>query len=88
MLICSTKQGAAKLIMRAVNLHGDAYACGQSLDALGLEQLGLEVHSVRRAGEDLPSSAQLLLCAGDALLLSGKVTAIEAGEALLLGGLR
>lgn len=82
------EEGAAKLIMRAVNLHGDAYACGQSLDALGLEQLGLEVHSVRRAGEDLASSAQLLLCAGDALLLSGKVTAIEAGEALLLGGLR
>jgi CPA2 family monovalent cation:H+ antiporter-2 len=82
------EDGAAKLIMRAVNLHGDAYACGQSLDALGLEQLGLEVHSVRRAGEDLPLTAQLPLCAGDALLLSGKVRAIEAGEALLLGGLR
>lgn len=82
------EQGAAKLIMRAVNLHADAYACGQSLDALGLEQLGLEVHSVRRSGEDLPASAQLLLCADDALLLSGPVRAIEAGEAWLLGGLR
>jgi monovalent cation:H+ antiporter-2, CPA2 family len=82
------EQGPVRLVMRAVNLSADAYACGLSLEALALEQLGLELPGVRRAGADIALTAPLLLCAGDALLLSGPLAAIEAGEALLLGGLR
>ena len=80
--------GAARLLMHAVNLSADAYACGLNLAALALEQLGLDVQGVNRAGQPLAVTPQLTLCAGDTLLLAGPLVAIEAGEALLLGGLR
>ncbi|MBP8185057.1 MAG: cation:proton antiporter [Pseudomonas sp.] len=80
--------GSARLLMHAVSLSADAYACGLRLEALALEQLGLEVQGVRRAGERLGLTRELTLCAGDTLLLSGPLAAIEAGEAWLLGGLR
>jgi CPA2 family monovalent cation:H+ antiporter-2 len=77
-----------RVLMHAVTLSAQAHACGSSLAALALEQLGLEVQAVRRDGEDLPLTAALLLGDGDTLLLSGPLAAVEAGEALLLGGLR
>ena len=80
--------GSARLLMHAVNLSADAHACGRRLETLALESLGLEVHGVRRAEETLALNSELSLCAGDTLLLSGPLAAIEAGEALLLGGLR
>lgn len=81
-------QGRPRLLMHAVTLSADAHACGQSLPALALEQLGLEVQGVRRDGIELALDASTYLCAGDAVLLAGPLEAIEAGEARLLGGLR
>ena len=81
-------QGRPRLLMHAVTLSADAYACGQNLPALALEQLGLEVQGVRRDGMELALDQSTYLCAGDAVLLAGPLEAIEAGEARLLGGLR
>lgn len=75
------------LLLHAVSLSADAFACGQSLGMLDLEQLKLEVQGVNRSGQALEYSAATRLCAGDTVLLAGQLDAIEAGEARLLGGL-
>ena len=79
-------QGQPRLLLHAVNLPEDAYACGQCPADLHLEELGLEVQAVRRDGIDLPLEQRPQLREGDAVLLSGPLQAIEAGEARLLGG--
>lgn len=80
-------QGRPRLLLHAVTLNADAHACGQTLQSLDLEQLGLEVQSIRRNGVALPLSAKTCLSAGDIVLFSGLLEAVEAGEARLLGGL-
>ncbi|PYC21058.1 sodium:proton antiporter [Aquipseudomonas alcaligenes] len=79
-------QGQPRLLLHAVNLPENAYACGQCPADLHLEELGLEVQAVRRDGIDLPLEQRPQLREGDAVLLSGPLQAIEAGEARLLGG--
>ncbi|UVJ42599.1 monovalent cation:proton antiporter-2 (CPA2) family protein [Pseudomonas sp. LS1212] len=79
-------QGQPRVLMHAVNLGADAYACGRPLEELALEQMGVQLQSVQRQGEDLTTDASTCLHAGDAVLLSGSMAAIEACEARLLGG--
>jgi CPA2 family monovalent cation:H+ antiporter-2 len=79
-------QGHPKVLMHAVNLGADAYACGRALDELALERMGVQLQSVQRQGKELPTDASTCLHAGDAVLLSGPMAAIEACEARLLGG--
>lgn len=79
-------QGQTRLLLHAVNLPEDAHACGHCANDLHLEELGLEVQAVRREGVDLPMEALAQLHAGDTVLLSGPLQAIEAGEARLLSG--
>lgn len=79
-------EGQPKVLMHAVNLAADAYACGRRLDDLGLEQLGVELRAVQRKGAELAVDATTCLHAGDAVLLCGPLAAIEASEARLLSG--
>ncbi|WP_068826005.1 monovalent cation:proton antiporter family protein [Pseudomonas sp. BMS12] len=79
-------QGQSRRLLHAVNLPEDAHACGHCAADLDLEELGLEVQAIRREGVDLPMEALAQLQAGDTVLLSGPLQAIEAGEARLLSG--
>ena len=79
-------EGQPKAMMHAVNLGAEAFACGRSLADLDLEELGVELQSVQRNGAELDVSADTCLHAGDAVLLSGPTTALEACQARLLHG--
>ncbi len=78
-------QGKPRTLLHAVSLTADASACGKSLQAINLAELGLEVQGLRRDGVELEADHSLLQ-EGDAVLISGPADAIEAGEALLLAG--
>lgn len=78
-------QGKPRTLLHAVSLNAGAAACGKTLDALNLAELGLEIQGLRRAGEDLEPQ-QSILQEGDAVLICGPADAIEAGEARLLAG--
>ncbi|AYC33465.1 sodium:proton antiporter [Pseudomonas cavernae] len=80
-------RGQQRVLLHAVNLNENAYACGRPLGELALEQLGAEVQAVRRNGEELALGQQTQLRKGDAVVLSGSLEAIESCEARLLGGL-
>ncbi|MDD0976856.1 monovalent cation:proton antiporter family protein [Pseudomonas fontis] len=79
-------EGQPKVLMHAVNLGSDAYACGRPLQELALEQMGVELQAVQRNGSELALDNQTCLHAGDAVLLSGPSSALEACEARLLAG--
>ncbi|VVO33146.1 cation:proton antiporter [Pseudomonas fluorescens] len=79
-------RGQPKVLMHAVNLGADAHACGLSLNELALEPLGVDVQAVQRDGNDLTMDGATHLQAGDKVLMSGTLSAIEACEARLLGG--
>jgi CPA2 family monovalent cation:H+ antiporter-2 len=73
-----------RLQMHAITLRAGADACGEHLDRLGLERLGVQVQGVRRDGLEMLETT-LPLREGDAVLLAGPADAIEACEARLLG---
>ncbi|MBT8765151.1 cation:proton antiporter [Metapseudomonas boanensis] len=73
-------------LLHAVNLNEDAFACGRTLEELALEDLELELQGVRRDGQEVPLAHSLSLMVGDAVLISGTLAAIEAGESRLLAG--
>lgn len=79
-------RGQPKVLMHAVNLGADAYACGLSLSELALDQLGVDVQAVQRDGNELTMDATTHLQPGDKVLMSGTLSAVEACEARLLGG--
>ncbi|MDD2051043.1 monovalent cation:proton antiporter-2 (CPA2) family protein [Pseudomonas putida] len=79
-------QGQPKTLMHAVNLSGDAHACGQTLDALALEKMGVEVQGLHRGSQELALDTRAPLQPGDTVLMSGPLAAIEACESRLLGG--
>ena len=82
------QQGRPRILLHAVNLSGDAYACARSLGELELKALGVELQAVRREGDELPLGDDPVLREGDALLLAGPLDAIESAEAWLLAGIR
>jgi CPA2 family monovalent cation:H+ antiporter-2 len=79
-------RGQPKVLMHAVNLGADAYACGLSLSELALDQLGVDVQAVQRDGNELTVDGATHLQSGDKVLMSGTLSAVEACEARLLGG--
>lgn len=81
------QQGRPRILLHAVNLSANAYACGRNLGELELPVLGVELQAIRRDGEELHASENPRLREGDALLLAGPLDAIERSEAKLLAGL-
>jgi len=79
-------RGQPKILMYAVNLTMDAHACGRPLNELALEALGVDVQAIQRNGADLAVEGATCLLAGDRVLMSGTLSAIEACEARLLAG--
>ncbi|WP_095107519.1 monovalent cation:proton antiporter family protein [Pseudomonas sp. Irchel 3E20] len=79
-------RGQPKVLMHAVNLAPDAHACGLTLSDLALELLGVDIQAVQREGAELAVEGTTALRAGDKVLMSGPLAAIEACEARLLGG--
>ncbi|SPE25707.1 Potassium transporter [Burkholderiales bacterium] len=71
--------------LHTIVLEADAPAVGRSLQDLDLATTGVEVTAVRRRGilGDNPSG-DLVLQAGDIVVLRGTVAALEAGEQRLL----
>jgi len=72
--------------LHTVVLPSEAYAVGQPIAALALGTLGVQVVTVRRAGicGDEPDP-EMVLRAGDALILQGTQDTLDAAEARLLG---
>lgn len=73
--------------LHAVQLNDNAYACGKELRQLGLDELAVQVKSVRREEEEFSEvHGDFVLNKGDVVLLAGGPRAIEAGESYLLNG--
>ena len=73
--------------LHAVQLSDNAYACGKELRQLGLDELAVQVKSVRRSDEEFSEvHGDFSLQKGDVVLLAGGPRAIEAGESYLLNG--
>ena len=79
-------RGQPKVLMHAVKLDIDAYACQRPLKDLGLEPLGVDVQGLQREGQEQALDTNPLLQPGDTVLMSGPLAAIEAAEARLQGG--
>ncbi|MCK9813886.1 monovalent cation:proton antiporter-2 (CPA2) family protein [Pseudomonas sp. MAFF 302046] len=79
-------RGQPKVLMHAVKLDIDAYACQRPLRDLGLEPLGVDVQGLQREGQEQALDTNPLLQPGDTVLMSGPLAAIEAAEARLQGG--
>ena len=73
--------------LHSVTLESGAAAIGKTLGAVKLDELGLEVVTVRRPGKArLAAAPELLLEPGDVLVLKGTPEPIALGEARLLLG--
>jgi CPA2 family monovalent cation:H+ antiporter-2 len=78
--------GTARL--HAVTLEEDAHAVGKTLEALRVEELGVQVRAVRRPGSRIKLTAAQAgtLQGGDVLVLVGPPEKLAAAEQRLLGG--
>jgi K+:H+ antiporter len=74
--------------LHAVTLHGHAAALAWPLAGLGLEELGAQVHAVRRPGlaKRLEAAEAGALREGDVVVLLGTPQALAAAELRLLQG--
>lgn len=73
--------------LHAVQLSDNAFACGKELRQLGLDELAVQVKSVRRDEDEFSEvRGDFCLQKGDVVLLAGGPRAIEAGESYLLNG--
>ncbi|MGZ5198756.1 MAG: monovalent cation:proton antiporter-2 (CPA2) family protein [Telluria sp.] len=70
--------------LHSVTLREDARAVGQRLGACGLDEVGAEVHIVRRGRERIAAAADTLLHAGDVVVLRGSAEAVSRAEEKLI----
>ena len=82
----SPEEAAPRL--HAVTLTGHAHAIGRPLSAAGLEEIGVQVRSVRRpgSGQRLAPAEAGVLEAGDVVVLLGAPEMLAAAEIRLLQG--
>ncbi|WP_417658964.1 monovalent cation:proton antiporter-2 (CPA2) family protein [Pseudidiomarina sp.] len=73
--------------LHAVALPQNAFACGKKLIDLALDDLNLQIKSVRRGDQEFTEvHGDFALQHDDVVLLAGGPRAIEAGESYLLNG--
>jgi len=78
---------SAQARLHSVTLAPSAYAVGRSVSALRLEETGVEIKAVRRAGEGkLATTTGLILQANDVVVLLGIPESLAAAEIRLLQG--
>jgi CPA2 family monovalent cation:H+ antiporter-2 len=71
----------------SVSLPAAAASLGESIAALALHAMGVQVVSVRLAsGQVVPADEQHVLAAGDTLVLAGRPEQLALAEAKLLKG--
>ena len=81
-----TKQNKLEF-MHAVILTKDAYAVGKSLQQLDLQQQQINVKGLRRDNHELPEpDKNMLLLAGDVIVIVAKLHKVERAERFLLEG--
>ena len=67
-----------------MRLHAQAGAVGRSLGELRLEDVAAEVTVVRRGGKDVEPGPEVVLAAGDVIVVRGDGEAISRAEDRLL----
>jgi CPA2 family monovalent cation:H+ antiporter-2 len=78
---------SAQARLHSVTLAPSAYAVGRSVSALRLEESGVEIKAVRRAGEGkLAAASGLVLESNDVVVLLGVPESLAAAEIRLLQG--
>ncbi|WP_306395333.1 monovalent cation:proton antiporter family protein [Telluria beijingensis] len=70
--------------LHSVRLHAQASCVGRSLEALRLDDVAAEVTVVRRGGEDVEPAPQVVLAAGDVVVVRGDGEAVSRAEDRLL----
>lgn len=81
------EEGEGGMRLHSVLLLPDSWAVGRRLGEVGLESCGVTVAAVRRRGIRAQApELQLVLQAGDVVILRGEQAALERGEAILLQG--
>jgi len=70
--------------LHSVRLHAQAAAVGTSLKALRLDEIDAEVTTLRRGGEDVEPGPEVVLAAGDVVVLRGDGEAVSRAEERLL----
>ena len=82
-----SEAGEGGMRLHSVLLSPDSWAVGRRLGDVGLEGCGVTVAAVRRRGIRAQApEPQLVLQAGDVVILRGEQAALERGEAILLQG--
>jgi len=70
--------------LHSVRLHAQALAVGMRLAGLKLEEIGAEVTALRRGGQGLEPEPEVVLLAGDVVVLRGDGEALNRAEERLL----
>lgn len=70
--------------LHSVRLHAQSGAVGRSLAQLRLEDVAAEVTALRRGGQDVAPAPELVLAAGDVVVLRGDGEAVSRAEDRLL----
>ena len=76
------EQGHVRL--HSVRLHAQAGAVGKHLAQLRLDEVAVDVTTLRRGGQDVAPGPDVLLAAGDVVVLRGDGEAISRAEERLL----
>ena len=70
--------------LHSVRLHPQAAAVGRAVKALRLDEIDAEVTALRRAGEDVEPGPDVVLAAGDVVVVRGDGEAVSRAEERML----
>ena len=73
------------ILLKSFSVPGVAGCVGQHLEALGLIEIGVEVNNIRRGRMQLELDQNLVIQAGDVIVMRGSSEALAIAEELLSG---